>query len=187
MWVRGCHWGTVFQTSDRTQASQVWATEFGFCEQCRLMHYTPYPAHVYPSHIWTSLRHQHEKRKYEPQARILPPQTLKPEAQAQLLLFFFFFRSFNPMALNTGLPLSVTGSIASQFPRQSCFACLVFPGKFGSIQPCAWNFLVFCPCTAAKHLVHSRSRHHWASCCTYWFLRSGCLEAFLPSGTEEDR
>lgn len=119
----------MFQTSDRTHASQVWATEFGFCGECGLMPYTPYPAHVCPSHIWTFLRLQCEKRRYEPQARILP-QTLKPEAQVQLLLLFFT-NLLTPWPSTQVclclLPSSVTGSTASQFPRQSCFPMPCLP------------------------------------------------------------
>lgn len=43
---------------------------------------------------------------------------------------FVLYQSFNPMALNTCLcllPSSVTGSTASQFPRQSCFPMPCLP------------------------------------------------------------
>lgn len=82
-----------------------------------------------PSHIWMSLRLQCEKWSYEPQARILP-QTLKPEAQVQLLLLFFT-ELLTPWPSTQAclclLPSSVTGSRDSQFPRQSCFPMPCLP------------------------------------------------------------
>lgn len=101
--------------------------------------------------------------------------------------FFCSLQSFNPMALNTGLPLSASVQChrlhSLSIPSAELFSHAL--SSQGSLLPCS-----FVPETswssAPKHLIQSRSKHHWASCCTYQFLGSGCLEAFLPSGIEED-